>query len=477
MKFISYIFIAIKLYFLLGHVQCDSPCGKELMDIAVFPDDPRYTDVTHIWNSAYSNILPAFVALPATVQDVQRCLACAYQYNVPFTMKSGGHSANGMSTINGSNDGAFVIYLAKMRAVDKVVQETVTVQAGATWQDIYSEVKKTNYLIAGGDSATVGVAGYTLGGGRSIISRMYGLGIDNVLSFTVVTAAGTDVVIANSTTNTDLYWALRGGGGGNFGIVVNITFKLQPSFSSYTFGYITFEGLDTIQQVLSILGSDDDFDTTFSMEVLLRPGNKLNLTYTSLGPISSFTFGKLIVFEKLSSFFWSNSYSTFWEAFDARFPVHLLLGNGVPYIVRACLLKTISPTTAELLLKVVTPDQCFHNFNQLGGKTAEYAANTTAYPFRSSEFEIFSICNYQDSSEKDLNNKYLHRLYSSLGAACDGNYVNDPETDLHNWQTKYYGDNYPRLVDIQKKWNPLDKGTYHYLQSIGSSYNPPELYV
>ncbi len=445
------------------------------MDIAVFPDDPRYSDATHISNSAYSSILPAFVALPATVQDVQRCLACAYQYNVPFTMKSGGHSADGMSTINGSNDSAFVIYLAKMRAVDKV-QETVTIQAGAKWEDIYSEVKKTNYLIAGGDGATVGVAGYTLGGGRSIISRTYGLGIDNVLSFTVVTAAGSDVVIANSTTNTDLYWALRGGGGGNFGIVVNITFKLQPSFSSYTFGYMAFEGFATIKQVLSML-SADDFDTNFSMELLLRPGNKLNLTYTTLGPVASLTKAKLTVFGKLASSYWAKMYLTFWEALAARFPAHLLLGNGVPYTTRACLLKTISPKVAELLLKVVTPDQCFHNFNQLGGKTAEYAANTTAYPFRSSEFEIFSICNYQDSSEKDLNNKYLHSLYSSLGSACDGNYVNDPEIGLHNWQTKYYGDNYPRLVDIQKKWNPLDKGTYHYLQSIGSSYNPPDLYV
>ncbi len=445
------------------------------MDIAVFPDDPRYSDATHISNSAYSNILPAFVALPRTVSDVQRCLACAYQYNVPFTMKSGGHSADGMSTINGSNGSAFVVYLTEMRAVD-TVEGTIIVQAGATWEDIYSEVKKTNYLIAGGDGPTVGVAGYTLGGGRSIISRTYGLGIDNVLSFTMVTVTGSDVVIANFTTNTDLYWALRGGGGGNFGIVVNITFKLQPSFSSYTFGYMGFEGAETVKQALSMLEADG-FDAHFSMELLLQSGNRLNLTYTTLGPVAPLTKATLAKLEKKASNVWSRVYLTFWEAFDARFPVHLRLGKGVPYVTRACLLKTISPTVAELLTKVVTPDQCFNSFNQLGGKTAEYAANTTAYPFRSSGFEIYSICNYQDSSEKDLNNKYLHSLYSALDTACDGNYVNDPEIDLHNWQTKYYGDNYQRLVDIQKKWNPLDKGTYHYLQSIGSSYNPPDIYV
>ena len=444
----------------------DSPCAKELADIAVFPDDPRYSNVTTVFNPAYANTLPAFVALPKSVTDVQRCIKCSYQYNTPFTMKCGGHSATGMSTINGSSNGAFVVFLAEMKNVT-ISSSTATVQAGALWDNVYKAVQQTDYLIVGGDVPTVGVAGYTLGGGRSIASRTYGLAIDNVLSFTMVTASGSDVVVANSTANTDLYWGLRGGGGGNFGIVVNIIFKLQKQSNSYRFGYITFNGDESIAQILPILGAEE-FDYHLSLELILVPGGILNLTYTTLGPVNTHTEAILTMLKDHGTIHWEGVYSTFWQAKDTRFPNHPTLGTGESQILRACLLKNLSETFTELLLKMATPKQCVHKFNQLGGIISDYAPNATAYPHRNSSFEIYSICFYQDDIERDFLSKYVHGLYASLMDECDGNYVNDPELDLQDWQHKYYGLNYERLVDIQKKWNPLDKGTYHYPQSIGS---------
>ena len=139
-----------------------SPCGKDLADIAVFPEDPLYENSTVIWNLAYAEVKPAFVALPKTVADVQRCLVCAYEHTVPFTVKSGGHSPIGLSTINGSDEGGFVIYLFQMKEIDMISETEIKVQAGARWEDVYGAVKKTNYIIVGGDCPTVGVAGYTL---------------------------------------------------------------------------------------------------------------------------------------------------------------------------------------------------------------------------------------------------------------------------------------------------------------------------
>ncbi len=454
-----------------GHVL-QHPCADELADIAVFPDSPRYSNLTLVFNPSFANTLPAFVALPQSVDDVQRCLSCAYQHNTPFTMKAGGHSAIGMSTINGSSNGGFVVYLTELKSI-VMSNDSATIQTGALWGDVYYTLKQTNYLIPGGDILTVGVAGYTLGGGRSIASRTYGLAIDNVLSFTMVTVSGSDVVVANSTLEPDLYWALRGGGGGNFGVVVDITFKLQQlSFGSYRFGYMLFRGENSIAQVLPTIGAEE-FDHHLSMELILVPGETLNLTYTILGPISSFTEDKLTLLKKHSSVDWESSYSTYWQALDARFSDQPRLGSGQPFIPRACLLNTLSATFTKLLLEVATPKQCVHKFNQLGGKIAEYAPNASAYPHRNASFEIYSFCSYKDSTDKDFVGKYVHNLYLSLTDECIGNYVNDPELDLQDWQHKYYGLNYKRLVDVQNKWNPLDKGTYHYPQSIGSTYNTP----
>ncbi len=222
----------------------------------MFPGESLYDNSTVVNNPAFADVLPAFVALPKTVEDVQRCLACAYQKSVPFTVKGGGHSAIGMSTIEGRENGAFVIYLSQMKSVEIANKFLVKVQAGARWEDVYDIVRETDYLVVGRICPSVGVAGYTLGGGFSFISRKYGLAIDTVHSMTMITVDGSQVVSVTKTTNADLFWALRGGGGGNFGVVVDFTFKLEPSFPSYEYGDMIIKD-DNVEKALSAIGSMD----------------------------------------------------------------------------------------------------------------------------------------------------------------------------------------------------------------------------
>ena len=265
------------------------PCGEELADISVFPGDPNSTLVN---NPAFAHILPAFVALPKTIEDVQKCLACAYTNSVPFAVKCGGHSPIGKSTIDGSSNGAFVIYLSKMKAVKVMGESELKVQAGARWEDVYDVIKETDYLIVGGVCPSVGVAGFTLGGGFSFISRKYGLAIDTLQSLTMVTVDGSSVVVADANTNTDLYWALRGGGGGNFGVVVDFTFKLFPAtYPSYVYGSAVYTK-ENIIPVLSTIGSED-YSHELYFDMTLTAGNELHLAYLNLGPISNLTEAKL----------------------------------------------------------------------------------------------------------------------------------------------------------------------------------------
>lgn len=188
-------------------------------------------------NIAYADLKPAFIAFPRTPQGVQRCLQCSARHFVPCVVKNGGHSRSGDSTID---DRGFVINLAKMNRVD-VNGDTVVAQAGAKWSDIYNKLD-ANQLIVGPVCPTVGVSGYTLGGGYSLLARTYGLGSDNVVSMTMAKADGSGLVVVNATTNPDLYWALKGGGGGNFGIVTEFTLRIHPArFSNYIFGKLLFD--------------------------------------------------------------------------------------------------------------------------------------------------------------------------------------------------------------------------------------------
>jgi FAD/FMN-containing dehydrogenase len=104
----------------------------------------------------------------------------------------------------------------------------VTVQAGARWRDVYAAFRESGqeWVVCGGLCPSVGVASFTLGGGAGPAARQYGLGLDGVLSFTMVTANGSSVVQANATHQPELFWALRGVGGGNLGVVTELTVKV-----------------------------------------------------------------------------------------------------------------------------------------------------------------------------------------------------------------------------------------------------------
>ena len=196
---------------------------KVLQDISVSPaQGSAYDNAIKIYNLTYSYEHPAFVALPQSIEDVRRCLTVANSTRTPVAVKSGGHCFAGYSTIDSKG---FVISLQKMRKVTLDLQrETVTVQSGANWGDVYSSVDNSGYVVVGGCVPAVGIGGYILGGGYSMLSRASGgLACDSAVSYTMVTADGKDVVTANEMVNQDLFWALRGGGGGNFGVLVDVT--------------------------------------------------------------------------------------------------------------------------------------------------------------------------------------------------------------------------------------------------------------
>ncbi len=159
----------------------------------------------------------------ANVADVAAVINFARATDLELAVRSGGHSVGGHS----GTDGGLVIDLRDLNGLDIDV-ETSTVWAGTglTSGEVTKAVEKHGLIVGFGDSGTVGIGGLTLGGGIGYMVRKHGLTIDSLLAAEVVTAAG-DILIADDENYPDLFWALRGGGG-NFGVVTRLKFKLQP---------------------------------------------------------------------------------------------------------------------------------------------------------------------------------------------------------------------------------------------------------
>ena len=125
------------------------------------------------------------------------------------------------------------------------------VLGGEQWREVYSLMNEKNVLVVGGQAQTVGAAGgYSIGGGHSALSPLYGLTVDNILEVDVIIADGT-LLTANSCTNEDLFWALRGGGGG-FGIVTRMVHKVHDPAPAYTMAIMGFAAYDEDCAALSV---------------------------------------------------------------------------------------------------------------------------------------------------------------------------------------------------------------------------------
>jgi len=166
---------------------------------------------------------PELIARPLDADDAVSAVRYAVDSDLPIAVRGGGHSVAGHCM----GDGAVVVDLRLMRQVSVDPDaRTATCGGGALWEDIDPACLRHGLATPGGTFGDTGVAGLTLGGGIGHLIGLHGLTLDNLLSATVVTADG-DVVRASDEENSDLFWALRGGGG-NFGVVTDFTFRLHP---------------------------------------------------------------------------------------------------------------------------------------------------------------------------------------------------------------------------------------------------------
>jgi hypothetical protein len=188
----------------------------------VLPADADYNDVRKVYNGMIDK-RPALIVQCADIPDVVSCVNFARENNLLTAIRGGGHNVAGL----GICDDGLVIDLCRMKNIlVDATQKTVRVDAGCTLAEIDQATHPFGLAVPAGVFGSTGIAGLTLGGGLGYLTRKYGLSIDNLLEADIVLANGS-YVKASADNNSDLFWAIRGGGG-NFGVITSFLFQARP---------------------------------------------------------------------------------------------------------------------------------------------------------------------------------------------------------------------------------------------------------
>ena len=458
-------------------------CLQELSSISVTPGTTAYQQYTKIYNPAFAFEHPAFVALPTSIEECQKCLAVASINKVPVAVRSGGHCFAGYSTIGGNG---FVISIVKMNDINWSDDATsVKIQAGASWNDVYTQMPD-NKLVVGGCCPSVGIGGYVLGGGYGLLSRRFGLASDNALSMTMVTANGERVVNASPNQNSDLFWGLCGGGGGNFGVLVDVTFKTHPAPPSFTWSSFNFRTQKESEIALKLIGNHvKDIPDGLNVDMLIYQStgyNQLDVDCVfSDSELANFPLVKGLK-ELVGSHLHKPTVYQYYRDLSTAYALRhgFVQFEGQPVYMKGSFINDFPPTLASELINQDIPDDPLGiiEFVHVGGQIATKNPSFSSYPHRLAQFNCYTYGQFHrdKKSEWDIVFGFANKINSLLitGGYAKGSYVNYMDRLLHDWAEKYYGSDYAKLCALKNEWNPVDNGgSLHFLQEIGSSYNVP----
>lgn len=461
------------------HASLEIDNGRPSLEpsLVVIPD----ADVIGIGPKAEQQRIERIIA------DVQATVRICREEGVRLTAKSGGHGASGYSL----NDGGVVIDLKHLNWIqfDRAA-ETIRVGIGQRFRRIYDflEMSRTGLIPVGGGCPTVGVGGFLLGGGYSFLSRSYGLGIDSVRRFRVVTADGDLREVGIDSTNDDdreLFWGLRGAGGGNFGIVVEADMHCQkPDFSALLVANVLFP----FHRLPEVLAFYNDWVTTLpnAMAVYGYLGSQadprmlgdqpLMLRFT---PIYNGPFSEGI--ELLEPLLRLAPVST--QIYNMTLPEwEDLIASGTEVKGRSGYMRSVvldpggmDESRTEVFMRYMNrrpSDDSFVVWTHAGGKTADIAPDATAYPHRQALFvpEVKSIWRSERPELMRSNVEWALDFFDDLAVGSRGAYVNYIDPLQRDWKQAYHGANYDRLVRLRQQIDPTE--FFSFQQSIGSDFEP-----
>ena len=437
----------------------------------IAPDDDAYEQARHVYNAMIDR-RPEMIVRAANVGDVIAAVNLARENGLDLAVRGGGHSVPGFGTC----DGGVVIDLSRMRGIRvDPASATARAEGGATWGDFNAATYPFGLATTGGIISTTGVAGLTLGGGIGYLARGFGLSCDNLVSADVVTADGR-FLVASERENDDLFWALRGGGG-NFGVVTSLEFRLHPVKDIYG-GPMFFE-LSEVENVLRFfreyiadapeqLGAFPAFqiapplpfipeerhgDTFVAMVACwagpLEEGERALKPFHDIAPV-------------VAEFVGPMPYPALNSAFDGLVP------PGLQHYWKANFVEELTDE-AIAAHAVHGPDVPAVNSTvhiyPINGAAHRVAPDATAFAYRNANFATVIAGMWPEASENDANIAWVRRYYDATAPHSEeGGYINFMSEDDQGRIRANYQGNYDRLVDVKRRYDP--DNLFHLNQNI-----------
>jgi FAD/FMN-containing dehydrogenase len=436
-----------------------------------------FLTAAHVYNERFDAVLPSAVARPLDTEDVRDAVRWAVAWNVPMRARSGGHSYAGYSTLKGG----VVFDLRNLSGVSVNRRAgTATVGAGAQLIDVYAGLARGGATIPAGSCPSVGIAGVTLGGGMGLAARKFGLSTDNLLAATLVTADG-QVRQVNDRTDSSLMWALRGGGGGNFGIVTQFTFRVHalPASAAYFLVYWPWSSAsdaiaawqswapnarDELTSILHLNAGGGQTSINVSGQYFGRSADlpRLLAPLTAVPGASVFSGDQDYLGLQLR---WAGCLGT---PFAACHTVGTRAGGMLPrksfnaksdYVTKALPSAAREVLVAALQQRAGQPGTGAILLDSYGGAINRVAPGATAFAHRNALF-CMQYLTY-DGGGGWLSGTW-NRLRPYVSGMAYQNYI---DAALPGWQRAYYGSNYTRLLEVRRRVDPEHR--FNFPQAIG----------
>jgi FAD/FMN-containing dehydrogenase len=438
----------------------------------VAPGSAGYASARRLWDSRFDGLRPRAVAYCANAADVEKVVRWAERHGVRAVPRSGGHSYGGYSSGNG-------VVVADVSRLDTVAVSAgrARVGAGAKLIDVYAALWQHGLTIPGGSCASVGIAGLALGGGVGYSSRLFGTTADNLAELKIVTADGL-ALACEASRHGDLFWACRGGGGGNFGVVTELTFATHPvsSVSRYEIEWPWAEAEtalaawqdfapqapDELFSVLDLIATDPSIPGARAHVVSAGQyfGSEADLA-SLIAPLASTGTPTKVVTQTLSYLdavlHWAGCRDA-GACTDRRIAFAAksdYVAKQLPTEARGSLVAAVAARQGQ------GPAAIYLDAH--GGAINRVPASATAFVHRDALYSIQYTAQWSGDPTPSMG--WLQGVHIWMRPFVSGfayqNYI-DPQ--LANWQHAYYGANLPRLRRVKRKFDP--RNAFRSPQSI-----------
>lgn len=426
------------------------------------PGDDGFDEARRIWNGRFDEH-PAVIVRCHGSDDVRGALQLASTEGLEVSVRSGGHDYAGYSV----REGTLVVDLSSMEGLEIDAERRIAVvQPGVRWAALDREAQAVGLVTPGGTVSTVGVAGFTLGGGSGYLSRKLGLAADNLVAADVVAAAGR-LVRASEEENADLLWGLRGGSG-NFGVVTSLELCLHPLGPEVFAGQIVY-AYDGAREVLRgyrdlMMNAPDELQCyafvvrvppvdPFPESARGRPAIFLVLCYAG-APAEGEEVARPLseLGEPLLAAVVPQPYVLAQQAFDAG------MGSGNRWYSKAHYFGSLPDEAIDVFVEHAErlPGEFTAAYlGREGGAIGRVDPSATAYPHRDAAFSLHIFPGWVDPANDREIMSWARAFHEATAPyATGGVYVNLIDRDEPDAARTAYGRNRERLAELKAKWDP-----------------------